>query len=182
MPTEIIDVDIVRQGGFNFLRTGGQLAAGTAVDDMDLLSAKSQGGAGAIDSHVAAADDRYLLADVDLLAETDIPQEGRSVVDAGEILTLHPEGLAAVCPGGQENGTKALREKTINGINFGIKFYFHPGIFNHLDLLVEDLGGKAVVRDADTHHAAGFRELLENGHRMAGLGQVKAGGQTGRPG
>ena len=53
---------------------------------------------------------------------------------------------------------------------------------DHIDVLVDDVVGQAVFRDAPARHAAGLVERFEDGHAVALLRQVEGGGKAGRAG
>ena len=61
-------------------------------------------------------------------------------------------------------------------------FISTPSFWMYSMSLLEDVPRHAVLRDAHADHAAGLRERLEDGHLMAGQGQVVRCRQTGRTG
>ena len=72
---EIGDVDAFRLGIFDLFLRGGHLQAGAAVEDGYLLRPAAQGGAGSVDSGIASADHRHVLADLARNAQVNPAQE-----------------------------------------------------------------------------------------------------------
>ena len=148
------------------------------------FAAQPLGGERHVDGHVAAAHHQNVLADFDFLAQGGIPQEIHPLQHARDILVFDPKTAAAVQADGQEHGLEAVLLEAVEG---DVLAEGDPGrnrdahAPDDLNLEVQDVPRQAVGGNTHGHHAAGHRQLLENGHLVAALGQVVGCRQAGRP-
>jgi len=81
-----VDLDPLRDQGFDFFVTGRHFAPGAPVVDRDRLSSSAQCGARRVDGRIAAADDRntpahrHRLSEVNLAQELDTPEHSAGVI------------------------------------------------------------------------------------------------------
>ena len=87
---------------------GRHLVARAPVEEPDLGRAEPQGGAGAVDRGVAAADHEHAAVDVDLLVQAEVLQELDAGQDPDGVLVLHPHlgGVPRADP--EEDGVVAV--------------------------------------------------------------------------
>ncbi len=129
---------------------------------------------------VAAANHHHVRADGRPLAAIDLVQEIQTGPDARGILAGDVELAADPRARSGEDGVKAGFQKTLRFRNARAGLSFDAEIQDVLDLLVEDVVGQAVTRNAVAEHAAQARLRLEQGHAVAEQGQVGSGRQAGR--
>ena len=170
---------------FDFFRVGRHLLDGAPVDDKRLLGAGAQGGAHAVHGHVAAADHRHPVAQMDAVAQVDLAQKVDPGKDPLIILALDAQPLALLGADADEKGLVALIAQLADG---EILADFHPGLELHaqvlddLNLRLDDIAGQPVGGNPHAEHAAEDRQFLENGHPVALDGQKIGAGQPGRSG
>ena len=101
-------LDAFQLGLFHLDVPGGHFGAGPSVKDRDFLGAQSPGGPGAVDGHVATADDHHFFAQLDRLVQGGFPEHVGAGDDAFQVLALHAQGGALVESQAQEEGLVAL--------------------------------------------------------------------------
>ena len=176
----------------DFLAPGGQLILAAAVGHDGLPGAHAPRGAHRVHGHVAAAhhDDALSLQHRRVRVGTEGPHE----VDAGEVLVGRVDALEVLAgdahedrqPGshGDEHGIEVLAQLAQRpGLaDDGVDLDGDAQTAQPIDLLLHDVLGQPEFRDAVDEHPARGVEGLEDGHLVAGLGELSGGGQAGRPG
>ncbi len=104
---EVVELDLLLLGVMDLHRVGGHLLDGAPVDEVHILLADPEGGADAVDRHVAAPDhDDLLPFGVGILPLADVQE----IPDAGDepavplLLALHPHGHAVLGADADEDG------------------------------------------------------------------------------
>ena len=116
------------------------------------------------------------------LPDVDIFQEGERLENAAGILAGHVELGAVLRADGYENGAVALLLEVFRIAHGAIGLDFDAHLLQGGDFPFHDFPGKAMLRNAEGHHAAGDGSRLENGDGIAFLNQEVSGGQTGGAG
>jgi len=172
--------------------TGGQLSHAAAVDDVHGLGTQTQGAAGSVHSHVAAAHNGDLFAGADgglaggqiSLHQVGAGQKLVGRVDALQALAGDAHEAGQTGTGAYEHGLVAvLVHQLVDGehlANDHIALKINAHLLQAVDLLLHDGLGQTELRDAVHQHAAGHMQGLVNGDLIAKLCQIACGGQAGR--
>ncbi len=153
---QIDDLHPFAGGLFDLMGKGGHLFPGPAVDDGH-FGPQPPGGAGHVDGHVAAADDRQPFPHRQGFFQVGPAQELHALDHAVGILAGNPQGLAHVAADPQEHGLIAFFQQPIHRkipAQGGVGLQFHPQAQDVVDFPVQDIFGQAVVGDAHPEHAA----------------------------
>ena len=100
----IADLDVFREGRFDFLLVGGHLMPLFEADHFNIPGAQAQRGPGHVHRHVAAADDQHPVFHRGLPGRSRVPEEFHAVQDALDVLAFHAELAALLGAGGNEDG------------------------------------------------------------------------------
>ena len=179
------DFDLTFQGFFNLVFPGRHLFSRFQTDQGDVLGPFALGGQGHIDGHVAAAHHEDVLAEVDILTHGGIPQKIDALQHAFGIFVFHAQTATAMQADGHEAGTVTVGLEAFQG---DVCTERHPALDfgthlpDHVDFVGQEISGKPVFGNAVAHHAAGFGQFFENGHRVALLEQVVGRCDTGGAG
>ena len=175
------DLGAFGNGALHFLLLGGHVLLAATVDTGDLGGAQPDGAAGHIHGHVAAADDRHVLAgEVRHLVVADAAQQLHGGHDARTVLTLDAGLLVGVGADGDIYAVVFLLEL----VEGDILAHLDPGMYldaqgqDGVDLGVQLLPGETVAGDAVAHHATQLALLLVDGDLVAHVGQVVGGGEA----
>src|SRR5215213_6261102 len=161
-----------------------QLAAGSAVDDRDVLGPVAEAGPGAVHGGVAAADDDDVLADVQLLAEVRLLHEVDAVVDAFEVGTRNVEGDGVHRAGRDRNAVEVALELLERDVlaDRRVEDERDPESLDEPDVHLDCLARQAERRDADEHRPAAIGQRVEDGDLEALHRELAGDRQAGRPG
>ncbi len=170
---------------------GRHLLAPSPVRDGRFRGAKAGGGSGRVHRHVAAADDDYALATQiregivrggRRAGETDGPQEVQPAVHAIELLARYAQGSGARSPGREQNRVEADSMKLLDVRDPRARGDLHADGRDVGDVLLHDLGRKAVGGQGDAKEPAGHGRGLEDLDRVSAAGELPGGSQTGGTG
>ena len=187
-----LEDDALFLGVLDLLLTGRQLGHAAAVDDVHGLGTQTQGAAGSVHGHVAAAHNGHLLAGADgglaggqvSLHQVGAGQELVGRVHALQALAGDAHEAGQTGTGANEHGLVAvLVHQLVDGqhlANDHVALKIHAHLLQAVDLLLHDGLGQTELGDAVHQHAAGHMQGLVDGDLIAQLGQVACGGQTGR--
>ena len=187
-----LEDDALFLGVLHLFLTGGQLSHAAAVDDVHALGTQTQGAAGSIHSHVAAAHNGNLLAGADgglaggqvSLHQVGAGQELIGRVHALQALAgdVHEAGQTGA--GTYEHSLVAVfAHQLVNGQHLAddhVALKIHAHLLQAVDLLLDDGLGQTELGDAVHQHTACNVQSFVNGHLVAQLCQITGGGQTGR--
>jgi len=179
-------------GVLHLFLTGGQFSHAAAVDDVHALGTQTQGAAGSVHSHVAAAHNGNLLAGADgglAGGQVSFHQIGSGQELVSGVHTL--QALAGDVHEAGQTGTGAyehslvavLAHQLVNGQHFAddhVALKIHAHLLQAVDLLLDDGLGQTELRDAVHQHTACNVQSLVNGHLVAQLCQIACSGQAGR--
>ena len=189
---EGLEDDALLLGVLDLLLTGGQLGHAAAVDDVDRLGTQTEGAAGSVHCHIAAAHDRHLFAGADGgLADGEI---GLHQVGAGEELVGGVDALQALAgdaheagqtgTGTHEDGLVAvLAHQFVDGQHLAddhVALEIDAHLPEAVDLLLDDGLGQTELGDAVHQHAASHVQSLVDRDLVAQLGQITGSSQAGR--
>ena len=179
-------------GVLDLFLTGRQLCHAAAVDDVDRLSAQTQGAAGSVHCHVAAADDGDLPAGADgglaggqvSLHQVGAGEELVGGVDALQALARDAHEAGQAGTGTHEDGLiTVLTHQLVDGEHLAddhIALEIDAHLLEAVDLLLDDGLGQTELGDAVHQHAACDVQGFVDRDLIAQLGEVACGGQTGR--
>ena len=182
---QIEELDAFFLGLLDLPDVGRHLVPRPAVDHLHLLRAQPHRGAGRVHGGVAAAQDQHGVADVDLLAQRDLPQEDDGVHGARKVFSRDAERPPDVSADADEGGLEALLLQVGEldvAAQAGVVADLDALLLDELGLAADDVAGQAVLGDAHVHHAARHGQVFEDGGGVAQTGQVVGGGEAGRPG
>ena len=157
--------------------------AHAAANDAHAGLAQAHGGAGGIQGHVASAQhDDAAPAQVNRLAQAGAAQQVQAEPVIGVVSAGDAELGGHVGAGGDDDGIVASQEEGVDAFHAGVQAQLDALINHLLHLPIHAVIGQAVRRDANAHHAAGYRQGIEGGGGVAQAHQVQAGGQASRAG
>ena len=187
-----LEDDALFLGVLDLLLTGRQLGHAAAVDDVHGLGTQTQGAAGSVHGHIAAAHNGHLLAGADgglaggqvSLHQVGAGQELVGRVHALQALAGNAHEAGQTGTGAHEYGLVAvLAHELVDGQHLAddhVALEIDAHLLQAVDLLLDDGLGQTELGDAVHQHAAGHMQSLIDGDLVAQLGQVACSGQTGR--
>ena len=187
-----LEDDALFLGVLDLLLTGRQLGHAAAVDDVHSLSTQTQGAAGSIHGHVAAAHNGHLFAGADgglAGGQVGLHQVGAGQELVGGVHTLqalagdaHEAGQTGT--GANEHGLVAvLAHQLVDGQHLAddhVALEIDAHLPEAVDLLLDDGLGQTELGDAVHQHAASHVQGLVDCDLVAQLGQITGSGQAGR--
>ena len=169
------DLGTLGDGAQHLIGQGGHIIGTAAIGAGDLLSAQTDGAAGHVHGHVAAADDGYVLAgEIGHLIVTDGTQHLHGGHDVLAVLAGNARLFIGMGTDGDVNAVKLVTEL----VEGNVRTYVHVGIgFNThredgLNFCIQLLTGEAVGGDAVAQHTAQFLVLFKDGGLMTHAGQI----------
>jgi len=140
-----------------FLGTG-HFSPGTAINDLHVLESQADAVPGAVQGHVAAADDRHLVNRNHLLPQAQAPEKLRSLhhVLGDDLFSLAADlGTHMGADGGEYRRIALFLEiGHIQGLHLAVEADVNAHALDQVDLVIENVLGEAVIRNADRRHAA----------------------------
>ena len=169
----------------DLLVVGGHLVAAAAIDDERLLASGAKRGANGVHGHVAAADHRHPVTDVDPFSQVDLFEKFQARVDPFVIFALDSQHLALLGADSHEERLVSLLTQLPDGevladLHAGLEL--HAQVLDDLDFGLDDVPGQTVGRYAHREHAAENGKLFENRNSVALDGEKIGGGQSAGPG
>ena len=170
-------------------RDSWHLYARAAVDNGHIAS-QSQGATCRINGGIATTNDRYPFSHFrggighPHVEQVQLPQEIGGVNDTLQILARDAQLPTLVSPHGQEDSIIALAQVFQAGTavptNGRVQLNLHTQGFDALNLVLKDLFGETIDRDAHSQHATSHGQGLEDGDAIAFSDQVIGSGKTSR--
>ena len=165
----------------DLLIVGGHLVAAAAVDDEWLPASGAKRGAHGVHGHVAAADHRHPVADVNSFPQVDFFKKFQARIDPLAVFALDSQHLALLGADAHEERLVPLFPQLPDGevlADLHAALELHAQVSDDLDFGLDDVPGKTVGRNAHREHAAQHGKLFENRDLVALDGQKIRGGQT----
>jgi hypothetical protein len=162
-------------GVVDFRGPGRHLRLGAAVDDVGMVRAHAQGGAGRVHGHVAGPEGGHILAfdqgRVVFREGVRLHQVGPGEifvgrVNADQVLAGNVQEHGQPRPHSQEDRVEALLKELVHGIGAAddlIDQNLDSQLFQIVAFISHDLFGQPKFRDAVEKHAAGGVQGLKNG-------------------
>jgi hypothetical protein len=178
------DLDAFLPALVNLFCVGRHLRFAAAVNDERLSGPAAQSGSDRIHGHIAAADDRHPVAQVDAFTQVGAQQKVHTGPDPFDLFSLDAQQFALLGADGHEKGAVSLVAQIADGrvrTNIDTGFKRYSQFPQDRNLLVDDVPGQAVGRDAQGQHAAQDIVFFENRDGKSLDGQKPGAGQAGRP-
>ena len=156
----------------------GHFFAGAAVDDLG-GGAEPEGDARAVHGDVAAAHDANAPGEGRQLAVADAAEEFDAVDDVRGVLPRDAEGHAGLGAGGEDDGGEFLAQVgELGSVDGRVEAEGDAGGGEAVEVLLHELGERAVGGEGLGGHSAGGGTGVEDGDGRAGFAQEGGGGKT----
>lgn len=176
------DLTALGHGALHLFGQGGHVGDAAAVDALDGLGPQTDGGAGGVHGHIAAAyDDHVFAGEVGLgLADGGVQQLNGGQHPVG-LLAGDAQGLVEGGADGQVDAVVVLAELFQGHIGaYGtVELDLHAGGEDAVNVPLQIGAGQTVAGDAVAEHTAQLGFLLEDGAFMTHQGEEVGGGQAG---
>ena len=157
---------------------GGSALAGAAVNDQR-LGAKALCGAGHVDGGVAAAVDHHAAAQKRLLLAFHGAEHRNGVKHVRGVAGGNVGSAGKACANAEEHGVKAAFLHFGGQIgHLAGELELHAKLGDARDLLVKNLTGQTVLRNAVAHHAACGLGAVAHADLMTHAGEMVGGGKA----
>jgi len=181
---EEFHLDALFQCLFDLLGRGGHFRPGTAVEDEDVLGARTDRRPDGVHGDVAAADDGDLVAEENLFPEINPFQIIDAMDDALHLFAGDIQLAAVDCSATDKDRVIFLLELIEGNILADglVQMNLDAEVLDDLDLRPEDVLGEAIFGDAHGKPAARHGEGFEDLHVIALGRQIVGAGKTGGTG
>ncbi len=180
-------------GMLDLLDAGRHLLLRASVDDHRLLGSQPSGGTHGIHGSVASTDHCYLLTHIyrgvalriGSLHQVDTGEVLVARHDADQVLTRYVHEVGKTRTASHEDSPVALLPEIFLGDGFSnnaVGLEFHTHLTESFNLDVDDIIGKAKLRNAVTQHPSQLMQCFKDCHVVAELHHFTGKGQPGRTG